>query len=124
MRYYNPYHFVYFIPLALIAGLVYYLISFGRDLSTTSFIAIILVIFGALTFLGYHISKRNQLLPGRHRRGEVEDIVQKVIENKKGKITKDEIYELKSQIKAIYNSSYRRAERTMRLKELIDEYSK
>lgn len=125
MRYYNPYHFKYFIPLAILAGLVYYLVTYGRNLDGSSIVIICLVILITLIFLGYHLGKQNHPLRGmHHERGDVEDILVKIIENKKGKISDEDFRELKKEAQIINNSSYRRAERTMKLKELVDQYLK
>lgn len=79
----------------------------------------------AITYLGYQISKENNPLRGAGpKRGNVEDIVQKVIEQKKGRMSDDEIGLLRIKAENIINSTYRRAERTMRLKLLMDEYLK
>jgi uncharacterized membrane protein len=125
MRYYNPYHFKYFIPLAILAGLVYYLISYGRSLNGQSIVIVGLIMLITIIFLGYHLGKQNHPLRGlKHERGEVEDILLKIIENKKGKISDEEMIELKKEAQFIYNTSYRRAERTMRLNELVEQYLK
>ncbi|CAN5618845.1 hypothetical protein BH23BAC1_BH23BAC1_04360 [soil metagenome] len=125
MRYYNPYHFKFFIPLAILAGIIYYLISYGRNLEGRSLIIMGLIILITIIFLGYHLGKQNHPLRGmHHERGEVEDILIKIIENKKGRISDEELRELKKEAQIIYNSSYRRAERTMRLNELVEHYLK
>lgn len=126
MRYfnnYNPYKFILLIPFAIIAGLVYYLISSWRQLDNTTLIILILIIFITITFLGYKISKENHPLRGmRHERGDIDDIVQKIIEKRKGALSDQEILNLRLKAKNIYDSTYRRGERTMRIKMLMDEY--
>ncbi|MDQ3535311.1 MAG: hypothetical protein M3421_06755 [Bacteroidota bacterium] len=122
---YNPYKFIMFIPLAIIAGLVYVIISSWSTINNTTLIALIFIIFMAITFLGYQISKDNHPLRGmRYERGEVEDIVQKIIMQRRGVMSDDEVINLRLKAKNIYNNTFRRAERTMQLKLLMDEYLK
>jgi hypothetical protein len=60
----------------------------------------------------------------RYERGEVEDIVQKIIMQRRGVMSDDEVINLRLKAKNIYNNTFRRAERTMQLKLLMDEYLK
>lgn len=122
-NHYNPYKFILFFPVAIIAGLVYFIFESWGRLDNTTLIILIMIILACITFLGYHISKSNHPLRGvRHSRGEVDDIVQKVVEQKKGTISEEELKNLRLKALSIYDARYSRAERAMKMKFLIDEF--
>ncbi len=122
---YNPYNFILFFPLAIISGVVFFIFETWPILDNVALIILITILFSAITFLGYHLSRTNHPLRGmKHERGGIEDIMQKIIEQKKGPISDLEMISLRSKAQNINNSTYRRAERTMRLKLLLEEFLK
>lgn len=122
---YNPYKFIYLFPIAIIAGLVYLIISSWSTLSNQTLVLLIVIIFASITYLGYQISKDNHPLKiKRLETGNVDDIVEKVIKQKSGFVSKAEVENFKMRAKNIYDSTYWRAERTMKIKMLIDDFLK
>lgn len=81
------------------------------------------MLIGTITLLAYKLSRQNSPLKNTSKSsGDIDSIVQKILDKRKTKLSKDEVVQLKMEVQNIYSSTYRRAERTMRIKEILDHY--
>lgn len=123
MKPYNPYYFLYLIPIALIAGVAYYVFSIWDTLNPIVAVLLSLMVAIAIALMSYnYFFTRNNT--GSSERGDLDQSIRKILKHKGIHAPENEVNELIVKANAINSTPFRRAEKAMRIQQLIDLYLK
>ncbi len=123
MKPYNPYYFLYLIPIALIAGVAYYVFSIWDTLNNITAILLALMVGVAIALMSYNyfFTKDSRQ---RAKRGDLDSSIRKILKHKKVNASDNEVNDLISEANAINVTPFRRAEKAMKIQQLIDVFVK
>lgn len=122
MRHYNPYLLLYLIPVALVAGAIYYALTIRDSLNILSSTAIIALVVFTILFMARNVKKSNIIANSNIEEDNPEAFIRKIIKIKNAHMREEDLQAMIEDAKDIYNSPIARAEKTVRLKILVDKY--